>query len=72
MLVPHHCTAHHYRYSVDFDLKKLADGAALASGARVETRKAVKKVFEERYKNQSSKSEKKTIGVSYFFNKLRF
>ena len=60
------------RYSVDFDLKKTIDDGALAKEARTETKKVIKKIFEEKYKNQSAKNEKKTLGVGYFFSKLRF
>ncbi len=61
-----------FRYSVDIDLKKVVDENSLASDKRVETRKAVKKVFEEKYKTQTAKSDRKAAGVQYFFNKLRF
>lgn len=63
------------RYSVDIDLKKSVDENSLAENKRAETRKAVKKIFEERYKSQAvvgNKSEKKAAGTQYFFNKLRF
>ena len=61
------------RYSVDFDLKKIVDESALdAKANRIEAKKQVKKVFEEKYKNQSVKTDRKAAGVSYFFNKLRF
>jgi len=61
------------RYSVDIDLKKVvADEKALSKETRCETRKAIKKIFEERYKNQGSKTDKKAAGVQYFFQKLRF
>jgi beta-glucosidase-like glycosyl hydrolase len=61
------------RYSVDFDLKKVVDESALdAQANRIEAKKQVKKVFEEKYKSQTSKADKKAVGVSYFFNKLRF
>lgn len=60
------------RYSVDIDLKKTVDENSLAEANRVETRKAVKKIFEEKYKTQTAKSDKKAAGVQYFFNKLRF
>mmetsp|Transcript_8392 Transcript_8392/g.11730 ORF Transcript_8392/g.11730 Transcript_8392/m.11730 type:complete len:143 (-) Transcript_8392:404-832(-) len=60
------------RYSVDMDLKKTVDEAAFKE-AKKETRKTVKKIFEDRYLNQASgKSEKKASGVQYFFQKLRF
>jgi beta-glucosidase-like glycosyl hydrolase len=61
------------RYSVDFDLKKLVDESALdAKANRIEAKKQVKKVFEEKYKSQSVKTDRKAAGGSYFFNKLRF
>mmetsp|Transcript_28800 Transcript_28800/g.31431 ORF Transcript_28800/g.31431 Transcript_28800/m.31431 type:complete len:142 (+) Transcript_28800:99-524(+) len=60
------------RYSVDIDLKKTVDESSLASEKRVETRKAVKKILEDKYKTQTAKSDKKAVGVQYFFNKLRF
>merc|ERR1719231_966162 len=40
------------RYSVDMDLKKTVDEGSLASDKRIETRKSVKKIFEEKYKTQ--------------------
>jgi large subunit ribosomal protein L27e len=61
------------RYSVDFDLKKLLDDSSLAPGeGRKEAKKTLKKLFEEKYRNQTAKNEKKTLGVGYFFSKLRF
>lgn len=60
------------RYSVDIDLKKEVNESSVDKEKRVETRKAIKKIFEEKYKNQTSKSDRKAAGVSYFFNKLRF
>ncbi|RYG99347.1 hypothetical protein EON65_50365 [archaeon] len=60
------------RYSVDIDLKKVVDESSLSEENRVNTRKAVKKVFEEKYKTQTAKNDKKAAGVQYFFNKLRF
>ncbi len=60
------------RYVVDFELKKSVDESALSKDNRVETRKMLKKLFEEKYKNQTGKNEKKTGGVQYFFKKLRF
>mmetsp|Transcript_35521 Transcript_35521/g.36188 ORF Transcript_35521/g.36188 Transcript_35521/m.36188 type:complete len:143 (+) Transcript_35521:65-493(+) len=60
------------RYSVDFDLKKLSEDSALQPESRVDSKKALKKVLEERYKTQTAKNEKKAGGVSYFFKKLRF
>ena len=58
------------RYSVDLDLKKLAD-SAVAKETKTETKKSIKKIFEERYKGQN-KTDKKAASVQYFFNKLRF
>jgi large subunit ribosomal protein L27e len=53
-------------------LKKVVDENSITRPAIVDTRKAVKKIFEEKYKNQASKTDKKAAGVNYFFNKLRF
>jgi large subunit ribosomal protein L27e len=61
------------RYTVDFDLKKMVDESALDADAnRIETKKQLKKLFEDKYKTQTAKSDKKAVGVQYFFNKLRF
>ena len=60
------------RYSVDIDLKKVVDENSIAQATINDTRKTVKKMFEEKYKTQSAKTDKKSTGVSYFFNKLRF
>jgi len=60
------------RYSVDFDLKKSFDDGAMAKENKVETKKALKKLFEDKFKNQSAKNEKKALGVGYFFTKLSF
>ena len=60
------------RYSVDFDLKKSFDENSLVSEARQDTRKSLKKLFEEKYKTQTAKTDKKAAGVQYFFSKLRF
>lgn len=60
------------RYTVDFDLKKSFDESALANAdSRTDSKKKLKKMFEEKYKSQNPK-DKKAAGVSYFFNKLRF
>ena len=60
------------RYVVALDLKKIVEENGLKEG-RSEARKAIKKVFEERYHNQSSaKKEKKATGVSYFYKKMAF
>ena len=54
-------------------MKKLVDESALdAKANRIEAKKAIKKIFEEKYKNQSAKPEKKNSGAPYFFSKLRF
>ncbi|CAI5729742.1 unnamed protein product [Peronospora destructor] len=62
------------RYVADIDLKKVLDDDVLGNPeTRIESRKTIKKVFEERYLNQAAcKSEKKAAGVSFFFKKLRF
>lgn len=59
-------------YQVDIDLKKAVDESAIKASP-ADVRKAVRKIFEERYLNQKDvKSEKKATGVKYFFEKLRF
>jgi len=62
------------RYVVDMDLKKSVDEADLVDDERkVDVKKGLKKVFEDRYLNQKAvTSEKKAQGSSYFFQKLRF
>lgn len=62
------------RYVVDLDLKKIVEDQSLKGGEnRVQARKAIKKVFEERYLNQTTvKKEKKATGVSYFYKKMAF
>lgn len=62
------------RYVVDLDLKKIVEDQSLKGGEnRVLARKAIKKVFEERYLNQTTvKKEKKATGVSYFYKKMAF
>lgn len=60
------------RYIVDIELKKLVDENGIAKNNIVETKKAVKKIFEEKYKSQTLKSDRKSVGASYFFSKLRF
>lgn len=62
------------RYVVDLDLKKAVDEADLVDAERkVDVKKNLKKVFEDRYLNQKEvTSEKKAAGSSYFFQKLRF
>lgn len=57
---------------MDIDLKKAVDESAIKASPN-DVRKAVRKIFEERYLNQKDvKSEKKATGVKYFFEKLRF
>jgi len=62
------------RYMVDINVKDIATEAAMDSeAAREELKKEIKKRFEDRYTNLGSgKSEKKTMGAKYFFQKLRF
>lgn len=62
------------RYTVDMDLKKSVDEADLLDETKkVDVKKGLKKVFEDRYLNQKAvTSEKKAAGSSYFFQKLRF
>lgn len=59
-------------YQVDIDLKKVVDESAIKASP-ADVKKAVRKIFEDRYLNQKDvKSEKKATGVKYFFDKLRF
>jgi Ribosomal L27e protein family len=72
----YHATAiyhhHYYSYTVDIDLKTIVDEKSVKASAQ-DVRKAVKKVFEDRYLNQAQiKSEKKASGTKYFFAKLAF
>ena len=62
------------RYVVDMDLKKMIDESDLADvEKKIDIKKSLKKVFEDRYLNQKSvTSEKKAAGSNYFFQKLRF
>mmetsp|Transcript_19801 Transcript_19801/g.27837 ORF Transcript_19801/g.27837 Transcript_19801/m.27837 type:complete len:146 (-) Transcript_19801:51-488(-) len=62
------------RYVVDMDLKKAVDEADLVDAEKkIDVKKGLKKVFEDRYLNQKAvTSEKKAAGSSYFFQKLRF
>ena len=64
------------RYSVDFDLKRSVEETGGIDPARIkDTRKNLKKIFENKYKTQTSltaKSDKKAVGSNYFFLKLRF
>ena len=62
------------RYVVDMDLKKSVDETELVDAdKRVDVKKGLKKIFEDRYLNQKAiTSEKKAAGSVYFFQKLRF
>lgn len=62
------------RYQVDLDLKKAVDEADLVDAERkVEVKKSLKTIFEDRYLNQKDvTSEKKALGSNYFYQKLRF
>uniref|UniRef100_A0A6S8Z8U4 KOW domain-containing protein n=1 Tax=Ditylum brightwellii TaxID=49249 RepID=A0A6S8Z8U4_9STRA len=62
------------RYVVDMDLKKTVDEADVKNAERkVDVKKNLKTIFEDRYLNQKAvTSEKKAAGSSYFFQKLRF
>ena len=61
------------RYTVDFELKKLVEETGGVDASKIQdTRKGLKKLFEEKYKTQTAKSDKKAVGVGYFFTKLRF
>ena len=63
------------RYVVDMDLKKAVDEADLVDEEKkVDVKKGLKKVFEDRYMNQKEvTSEKKAAGSSFLetrFNKV--
>jgi large subunit ribosomal protein L27e len=62
------------RYQVDLDLKKAVEETDLVDAEKkVEVKKNLKKIFEDRYLNQKEvTSEKKALGSSYFYQKLRF
>mmetsp|Transcript_6071 Transcript_6071/g.6967 ORF Transcript_6071/g.6967 Transcript_6071/m.6967 type:complete len:146 (+) Transcript_6071:138-575(+) len=62
------------RYVVDLDVKKVVDEADLIDPERkIDCKKELKKLFEDRYLNQKEvTSEKKAAGSSYFYQKLRF
>jgi large subunit ribosomal protein L27e len=62
------------RYVVDLELKKAVDEADLVDPERkVDVKKNLKKIFYDRYLNQKEvTSEKKALGSTYFFQKLRF
>lgn len=54
-------------------MKKAVDENSLAENNRAASRKAVKKIFEDRYRSATAnKSEKKAAGTQYFFEKLKF
>jgi len=59
------------RYAItDMDLKTAVkvETARKPGEGRIESRKQVKKIFEDRYLNRG----KNTAGVQYFYTKLRF
>ena len=59
------------RYSVDFDLKK--EDVKTSRDAIVDTKKELKKLFEDKFKTQKDpKGDRKAAGAGYFFQKLRF
>jgi len=65
------------RYQCDFDIKKIVEeGIKEKDGLKAtgEVRKAVREVFQNKYFEQSTAklSEKKALGLSYFYSKLRF
>ena len=62
------------RYVIDMDLKKSVDEADLANAeGKIEVKKGLKKIFEDKYLNQKAvTSEKKAAGSNYFFQKMRF
>jgi len=61
------------RYTVDFDMKKLVLEEGGMNPEKIkDTRKGLKTFFEEKYRNQSTKGDKKANSASYFFTKLRF
>ena len=58
------------RYSVDFDLKK--EDVKTSRDAIVDTKKELKKLFEEKFKGQKDPKGDRAAGAGYFFQKLRF
>lgn len=66
------------RHKVDFDLKAIVSGdAALAPDAKKDTTKAIKALFEDKFKNPAAgkdgkKDGKAAMGAQYLFTKLRF
>ena len=62
------------RYQLnDMDLKKVVDESKVQDGGMEEVVKAVKGIFEERYRKQNETSKSKNRdGAKYFFKKLRF
>ena len=60
------------RYTVDFDVKKPCEKGLGPENIK-DARKDLKKMFEDKYRNQSAKAgDKKAAGTAYFFTKLRF
>jgi len=65
------------RYQCDFDIKKVIEDDIKEKGglkATGDVRKAVRGAFQQKYFEQSTAklSEKKALGLSYFYSKLRF
>ena len=60
------------RYNVDFSLKDIATEGGLKPESREDTRKKLHKIFREVYFHQDKVEKKKTVGVQYFYKKLRF
>jgi len=56
------------------DLKKAVDEADLVNPEKkIDVKRGLKKIFEDRYLNQKTvTSEKKASGSTYFFQKLMF
>eukprot|EP00949_MAST-11_sp_MAST-11-sp1_P000284 g284.t1 len=62
------------RYQTDMDLKETVTiGDLNDAGKRQDMRKAVKKIFEAKYLNQTvEKKDKKAIGAAFLFDKMQF
>jgi len=59
-------------YPTNLPLKNYLQQQQTTTTTQIETKKSLKKLFEEKYKSQTAKSDKKALGVGYFFQKLRF
>jgi large subunit ribosomal protein L27e len=64
------------RHSVDFDLEELFKEGALKAENKEGTKKAVRKLFEDKFRNPQQSTgkagDKKLAGAQYLFTKLRF